>query len=114
MDRKTAFGLRLRAIRQAQGLSQEQFAELLDRSTDMVSNMERGINLPSLETLFRLSEALGQPLGTLFAALDEAAHNDRDRVELEATLAETARHLSLRDLRIAVDQVQAFVRQEKN
>ena len=107
MDRKLAFGLRLRAIRNQQGLTQEQLAELLDRSTDTVSSMERGINLPTLETLFRLNEKLGIPLRDLFGALD-VTPDDTRHVELHAALTEHARRLTLRDLEIAVKQVQAF------
>ncbi|WP_145701652.1 helix-turn-helix domain-containing protein [Azospirillum baldaniorum] len=108
MDRKIAFGLRLRAIRKAQGMSQEQFAELLDRSPDAVSNMERGINLPSVETLIRLSDKLDIPLGHLFAALDAVEGTDGKRVSLESALAENARRLTLRDLEIALKQIEAF------
>jgi transcriptional regulator with XRE-family HTH domain len=110
MDRKLAFGIRLRAIREARRMSQEQFAELLERSADAVSNMERGKSMPSLETLFRLSEKAGVPLRELFGALDQTEDDPR-RAELQAALAEAARRLRVRDLEVAVKQVQAFPRE---
>lgn len=111
MDRKLAFGLRLRAIREQQGLTQEQLAELLERSPDTVSSMERGVNLPTMETLFRLNEKLGIPLRDLFGALD-APFIDSKHAELHATLTEHARGLVLRDLEIAVKQIQAFPKEK--
>lgn len=108
MDRTKSVGLRLRAIRVAQKMTQEQFSELLDRSPEAVSNLETGRNLPSVETLVRLSEALNRPLGELFAALDGVAENDPRRVRLEAEIAEKARKLSLRDLKVVAKLIDAL------
>lgn len=54
---KKEVGQRIRETRQILGLSMEKFGKLIDdlpRST--VNNWERGINLPKLETLNRISE----------------------------------------------------------
>jgi transcriptional regulator with XRE-family HTH domain len=60
------FGHRLRAIRLARKLSQEQFAELLGISVDFLSLIERGINAPSFENLDAFSAQLKMPLSILF------------------------------------------------
>lgn len=60
------FGHRLRAIRLARKLSQEQFAELLGISVDFLSLIERGINAPSFENLDAFSTQLKMPLSVLF------------------------------------------------
>jgi transcriptional regulator with XRE-family HTH domain len=60
------FGHRLRAIRLARKLSQEQFAELLGISVDFLSLIERGINAPSFENLDVFSAQLKMPLSVLF------------------------------------------------
>ena len=60
------FGQRLKAIRLARKLSQEQFAELLGISVDFLSLIERGINAPSFENLDAFSVQLNIPLTTLF------------------------------------------------
>ena len=60
------FGQRLRAIRLARKLSQEQFAELLGISVDFLSLIERGINAPSFENLDAFSTQLKIPLSVLF------------------------------------------------
>ena len=60
------FGQRLKAIRLARKLSQEQFAELLGISVDFLSLIERGINAPSFENLDAFSTQLKIPLSALF------------------------------------------------
>lgn len=60
------FGQRLKAIRLARKLSQEQFAELLGISVDFLSLIERGINAPSFENLDAFSTQLDIPLSVLF------------------------------------------------
>ena len=60
------FGQRLRMIRLARKLSQEQFAELLGISVDFLSLIERGINVPSFENLDAFSAQLKIPISVLF------------------------------------------------
>ena len=60
------FGQRLKAIRLARRLSQEQFAELLGISVDFLSLIERGINAPSFENLDVFSMQLNMPVSALF------------------------------------------------
>lgn len=60
------FGDRLRALRTAAGLTQEQLAEraALDRKT--VIRIEGGIHSPALDKVFVLARALDQPALELF------------------------------------------------
>jgi len=67
MELRKKFGNRLKQLRKFRGLTQEQLAERLDLSVEMVSFMERGIHAPSFETLGRLSEVLQLPVQDLFA-----------------------------------------------
>lgn len=110
MDGKIRLGLKLAAIRKQRGLTQERLAEKIDRSPEAVSNLERGGSYPKLETLIRLSASLSIPLRELVDELDPNPPADPSRIALEATLLDAARTLDLRDLEIAVDQVQAFGR----
>ncbi len=64
------FGNRLKAIRLAGKMSQEQFAELLEISVDFLSLIERGINAPSSENLEVFSARLGIPVNELFVFED--------------------------------------------
>jgi transcriptional regulator with XRE-family HTH domain len=53
-----AFGRVLRDIREKSGLSQETLAGIADIDRTYVSLLERGLRQPTLDTLFRLSQAL--------------------------------------------------------
>jgi transcriptional regulator with XRE-family HTH domain len=70
------FGNRLKAIRLARSMSQEQFAELLQISVDFLSLIERGINAPSFENLEVFSTQLGVPVQELFVFEDSAARQN--------------------------------------
>lgn len=109
MDTKQLFGLRLQALRKERGLSQERLAELIDRSKDAVSKMERGINLPAFDTLLRLSDQLGVPLRDLVGDID-APGATGEWVELQARLAVIVRDMDARTLGVLVDQADALRR----
>ena len=53
-----AFGATLRACRQAQGVTQDQLADLCDFDRTYPSLLERGLRHPTLLMLLRLSAAL--------------------------------------------------------
>jgi transcriptional regulator with XRE-family HTH domain len=54
----TAFGAVLRDCRQKAGISQEALADAASVDRTYVSLLERGLRQPTLDTLFRLSQAL--------------------------------------------------------
>ena len=60
------FGKRLRRLRLARDMTQEQFAEAASVSVDFLSLVERGINAPSFETLERFARALKARVAELF------------------------------------------------
>lgn len=55
---RAQFGQRLRYLRRQLNLTQEQLAEATGISVDMISNIERGINAPSFETIEKLAKVL--------------------------------------------------------
>ena len=61
------FGKRLRFIRRQKDLTQEQLAEAVGISVEFLSNLERGINAPSFETLEKLAAVLAVSVQELFA-----------------------------------------------
>lgn len=58
MKQNRQIGKRLRAFRLERQLTQEQLAEMIDRTVETISNLERGISLPSRATLHRLAQCL--------------------------------------------------------
>lgn len=111
MDEKLRFGRRLKALRKQRGLTQEDLADLIDRSVDAVSHIERGISLPSYETLGRLAEVLDVALTDLSDWYKvDPSQGDPERARLESTLIQVAKSLDTLGLRIAVEQIQALSR----
>ena len=59
-------GNRLKAIRLARKLTQEEFTELIGISVDFLSLIERGINAPNFEVLERMEAHLNMQVRELF------------------------------------------------
>lgn len=73
-----AFGRVLRQLRRAGGLSQERLAEVSGCDRSYISLLERGINSPSLSTLFRLARALDLTPSALLGLVEVAIDPDDD------------------------------------
>lgn len=107
MSLKLRVGGRLREIRKARGLTQERLAERIERSVDAVSALERGLALPSFETLEKLADVLDVPIRDFFDVEEGASEA---RVRMLTRLMMHARALSDADLEIAVEQVALLAR----
>ena len=66
MDNKKLLGKRIKELRKNKGLTQEQFAELIDIETCSLSGIESGRHFPSLPTLERIAIQLNVEIKTLF------------------------------------------------
>lgn len=72
-------GQRLKFYREAAGLTQESFAEMLGLGVKHVSAMERGANGVSINTLINASKILSVPVDYfLFAQVDEPEKQSRE------------------------------------
>jgi transcriptional regulator with XRE-family HTH domain len=74
-------GPRLRHLRLEKGLTVEALAAAADLDKGFLSRLERGTKRPSVETVLRLSAALGVPIGQLFG---EQTTDDTVRVSRAA------------------------------
>ncbi len=108
---KRRLGLTVQAARRRAGLTQEALAALIERTPESVSNIERGRQLPTIETLVDLGRELAVPLSDFLDGLDGVAGGSglsRERVQQEAKLREVARGLSDRDLGLALSLAEAM------
>ncbi len=105
MANDTKFGKQLRAIRNNVEWSQGDLANATGLSVEAISNLERGLNYPSYQTLEKLSEALKVPVRDFF----EFDEQESARSELLVALLTNARQLSDSDLAAAVKIMQVLV-----
>src|SRR5438034_9961656 len=64
------FGARLREMRIARGLTQPEIAARVGTSASNISDLERGIKVPTLTTVARLADALECNVSELVIVLD--------------------------------------------
>lgn len=108
MELEHSVGIRIRAFRKQRGLTQERLAELVERTPDAISQIERGINLPNLETLKRLSVALEVPVSSLFVGLSKEQGTNQHRQRLLAELSARVADLSDCELEKLLDVVRSL------
>lgn len=65
------FGQRLRELRIARKLSQGELADRCGSNRPFISNLERGVKVPSLTTILRLAKALKCRVYNLVEIFDE-------------------------------------------
>ncbi|MCP4182435.1 MAG: helix-turn-helix transcriptional regulator [Hyphomicrobiales bacterium] len=104
MTTRDTFKHQLRRVRKLRDLSQEKLAAKANRSVEAISNLERGLNLPSFDTLEELATALNVPVRDFFEFEDENSGRSTKLTEL----LNAARMLDDTDLSIAVTQIYAL------
>lgn len=67
---KRLIGGRIKEIRAKTGMTQEELAEKCDINSKYLSNIERGKENPTLNTIIKLSQSLGVEPYDLFTCLD--------------------------------------------
>lgn len=110
MDIKARFGARLRDLRAQRRLSQEKLSELSGLSVDTISNLERALSVPQLDSVEAIRAGCAMPIWELLDFLGRAPAPDPERQRLEDQLLRTARQLDLPLLRAAVEQVEVLLR----
>lgn len=104
---KQRVGRQVAKARLARGYTQEKLAELTGRSVEAISNLERGRNFPSVDTLESLSRHLGVSVREFFE--DSGVRLDR-RAKLELKARGLLHSLPHPFLELAVEQLLALAR----
>lgn len=76
LNPKKVFGERLRDVRLANNISQEELAHRAGLDRTYISSCERGRRNASLETIVRLAIALGVAPSELLLGLEQSARGD--------------------------------------
>ena len=104
---KQSIGLRIKAIRQANKITQEGLAEKCNLSTEAISNIERGVNYPHFDNLVLIAKELNCNLSDI---LD--VENDKNishkRASEEALLIAKIKSLSDEQLSTALKIISAL------
>lgn len=106
MNIKNRIQARFYTIRKRKGLTQFQLAEILDRTEDAISAIERGVSLPSFDTLIRMCEKLEVDIVEFF--LVEEADTDPKRAKLLLKIMDTCKSLDNKKLAVASKQFEAL------
>jgi transcriptional regulator with XRE-family HTH domain len=81
-------GARVRALRRKQKVTQEQLAELVAVTPESISNVERGVSVPSVRTLGLIAERLDVSLAALLDIDTRAPQATRRRLDAQEKLRE--------------------------
>ena len=106
MNHPQPFGMHVRSLRRARGLTQDALAERSGLSADTIRRLEHGSFSPSLETLRKLCLGLDLMFSTLFESFELGARDEsRELVDLLATRSPRELVLATRVLRALFDEL---------
>ena len=106
-DKNKDFGIRLKSHRKARGLSQDELAEAVNRSTEAISKMERGLTFPGVDLLIDIASELDISIDALLG-LEHPVEGSKERVELTSEAMRIITSLDGKPLQTAVEQLRAL------
>jgi transcriptional regulator with XRE-family HTH domain len=77
-SRQARIGKAVKAVRTAQGLTQEDLAAKADLHPTYISDVERGVRNPSWDVIARLAEGMGVPATDIAAEYERLEVRDSD------------------------------------
>lgn len=103
MNNLVLFGKRVRELRKARKLTQEQLAEIVGLDSKQIGNIETGAGFTTMATLEKLAKVFGIEMFQLF----NFSHNDEN---LEQDLIALIKHSSDEDLRLISKLVNSILK----
>jgi transcriptional regulator with XRE-family HTH domain len=70
MNIEQVFGLVLKEVRNQKNISQSELANLAELDRTYISLLERGLRQPTIETVFKLAEALNLKASTIIQKIE--------------------------------------------
>lgn len=104
MDIET-IGLNIRKCRNAKKMRQEDLAQKANVSSNYISAVERGVKIPSVETLIDIMNALGVSADMIFCDVIDAGVTEKNN-QLDAKVSQ----LSTKDRKTVYDVLDLLVR----
>ena len=101
-------GHRIKKFRKAKGLSQEQLAEAIDKSVDTISNVERRNGSTSLDTVFKIANALDVQIFELFQVHDMSS-TDKKKMQMLDSIVDLLKDQPEEILHFTLEQTKQLV-----
>lgn len=101
-------GQRIKVLRKAAGLSQEQLGQQVGLTYESVSKLERGLNFTGLGTLFQISKVLNSSLADLFSwSPRKKLSSDEEHLE---RFFDKTRSLYLSDTQPSLEDIEELIK----
>lgn len=100
-------GNRIKALRKDKKVSQEELAGAIGKTKDTVSNIERGVFLPRIDTAEEIANALDVPLYELF--VHDVSVNDKTKIKVINEIVGLLKNQPLDLLKTTLEQVKSFI-----
>lgn len=94
-DIQAVVGQRIRKLRRARGFTQQELGEYADLNYKFLGEIERGIQNPTIQTLYKIANALGTELNEVVRVEEDS----KDRQAVESLIVNMMHALSDEELR---------------
>lgn len=106
--KRNTIGRRIQQYREAKGYTQDKFSEKIGLTPNYLSAVERGVKIPSVETLIEIINALGVSADEIFMDVIDAGYKVK-----ASMLGEAVSSLPLEEQKRIFTVVEALIKEAK-